>query len=148
MSREDQRERRRAREEGQNRQSPYKGKDGRRKRESSQRQINRQQLCGGKGEQRQGRKGRRDRSSRGQGGERCRQGERRRRRALVSPRPGVKVLGRGPRAQCSLLHLFMSTGAVCSLPLHQAGRAPRASCPLGSLRMSGGGRRWRKQLQE
>ena len=25
---------------------------------------------------------------------------------------------------------------------------PRASCPLGSLSMSGGGRRWRKQLQE
>ena len=62
-------------------------------------------------------------------------------------KPGVKELGRMPPAsvRCSIC---LSTGAVRVFHSIRLAGLPRASCPLGSLSMSGGGRRWRKQLQE
>lgn len=62
-------------------------------------------------------------------------------------KPGVKALGRVPPAsvRCSIC---LSTGAVCVFHSIRLAGLPGASCLLGSLSMSGGGRRWRKQLQE
>jgi len=82
------------------------------------------------------RKGRRDRSSQGQGGERCRNGERRRRRrASIQARPGLGSRrwagGCLPSVHCSIC---LSTGAVRSLPLHQAGRAPSCLLPTWLLK--------------
>lgn len=63
-------------------------------------------------------------------------------------KPGVRAPGREAGAQCPLLHLSVHRSSSTAFHSIRLAGLPRASCPLGSLSMSGGGRQWRKQLQE
>lgn len=152
MSREDQRERRRAREEGQTDKArrQRQGVEGRKRSGKistrGRYSNNYVEARGSKGKDGKGGKrqkqpgsGRREMQAGGEGGGGG---------PISQARPGLgsRCWAGGPPAQCSLLHLSVHRSCPQSSTPSGWQGLPR-TLPTWPLRMSGEGRRWRKQLQ-